>query len=143
MKYDRLYIAGAGGMLGEAFYRLLADKCCLECTDIDVNTTWLRYCDVRDREEYERSVAAFSPDILFHFAALTDLEFCETHVDDAYCTNTLAVENAVWIANKRSIPLVYIGTAGIFDGTKDVYDDWDEPSPMGRMPAPNMRLRSL
>jgi dTDP-4-dehydrorhamnose reductase len=26
---------------------------------------------------------------------------------------------------------LYISTAGIFDGTKDVYDDWDQPKPLG------------
>ena len=29
------------------------------------------------------------------------------------------------------IPLLYISTAGIFDGKKDIYDDWDQPNPLG------------
>jgi dTDP-4-dehydrorhamnose reductase len=29
------------------------------------------------------------------------------------------------------IPLLYISTAGIFDGKQDVYDDWDMPNPLG------------
>ena len=29
------------------------------------------------------------------------------------------------------IPIIYISTAGIFDGKKDLYDDWDEPNPLG------------
>jgi dTDP-4-dehydrorhamnose reductase len=27
--------------------------------------------------------------------------------------------------------LLYISTAGIFDGEKDLYDDWDMPNPLG------------
>ena len=73
----------------------------------------------------------FKPDFLFHLGAHTDLEYCETHPDDTYITNTLAVENAVSIANKLHIPLLYISTAGIFDGKKDIYDDWDLPNPLG------------
>jgi dTDP-4-dehydrorhamnose reductase len=46
-------------------------------------------------------------------------------------TNTLSVENAVYIANFLNIPLLYISTAGIFDGKKDLYDDWDQPNPLG------------
>jgi dTDP-4-dehydrorhamnose reductase len=46
-------------------------------------------------------------------------------------TNTLSVENAVYIANELDIPLLYISTAGIFDGKKDLYDDWDMPNPLG------------
>ena len=45
-------------------------------------------------------------------------------------SNTLSVENAVNISNKLNIPIVYISTAGIFDGSKDVFDDWDQPNPM-------------
>ena len=29
------------------------------------------------------------------------------------------------------IPIIYISTAGIFDGKKDTYDDWDIPHPLG------------
>jgi len=59
------------------------------------------------------------------------LEFCELNADATYITNTLSVENAVYIANKLDIPLLYISTAGIFDGEKDLYDDWDLPNPLG------------
>jgi len=59
------------------------------------------------------------------------LEYCELHPDETYITNTLSVENAVYIANQLNIPILYISTAGIFDGTKDAYDDWDIPSPLG------------
>jgi dTDP-4-dehydrorhamnose reductase len=53
------------------------------------------------------------------------------HPDDTYATNTIAVENAVFIANELNIPMLYISTAGIFDGSKDVFDDWDVPNPLG------------
>jgi dTDP-4-dehydrorhamnose reductase len=43
----------------------------------------------------------------------------------------MAVENAVEIANELEIPMLYISTAGIFDGKKEVYDDWDQPNPIG------------
>ena len=71
---------------------------------------------------------AFRPDVLFHFGAHTDLEYCERNPDDAYRTNTLSVEHAATLANAHGIPLVYISTAGIFDGEKQLYDDWDSPA---------------
>lgn len=127
----KIYIAGAGGMLGEAFYRIFKDEYEIKCTDKDVNEKWLSFLDFRDFEKYKREVESFKPDYLFHLGAYTDLEFCELNLEDTYLTNTTAVENAVFIANKLDIPLLYISTAGIFDGTKDFYDDWDEPNPLG------------
>ena len=55
----RIYLAGVGGMLGEAIHKVLAEKHELKCTDLDVNETWLERCDFRDFAEYERSVSAF------------------------------------------------------------------------------------
>src|SRR5438270_10409044 len=127
----RIYMAGAGGMLGEGFRDVLAGRNTLRCSDKDVNADWLTFLDFRDFDAYRREVKAFGPDYLFHLGAYTDLEYCELHADEAYATNTLAVENAVHIANEFDIPLLYISTAGIFDGLKDTYDDWDLPNPLG------------
>jgi dTDP-4-dehydrorhamnose reductase len=127
----KIYIAGAGGMLGDAFYKIFKKNYLLKCTDIDVNSDWLDFLDFRDRNAYEKDVFDFSPDYLFHLGAYTNLEFCELNPDQTYITNTLSVENAVNIANKLNIPILYISTAGIFDGQQDTYDDWSEPNPLG------------
>jgi dTDP-4-dehydrorhamnose reductase len=127
----RIYIAGCGGMLGEAFQKTFSMDSILKCTDVELNERWLTFLDFRDFEAYRKDVMEFKPDYLFHLGAYTDLEYCEIHPDDTYRTNTIAVENAVFIANELHIPLLYISTAGIFDGKKDVYDDWDQPNPMG------------
>jgi len=126
-----IYIAGCGGMLGEAFYRQFKEDYKLKCTDIDVNEKWLQYLDFRDFNAYFKDVSEFKPDYLFHLGAYTDLEYCQLHPDETYITNALSVENAVYISIKLDIPLLYIGTAGIFDGKKDPYDDWDSPNPLG------------
>jgi dTDP-4-dehydrorhamnose reductase len=127
----KIYIAGCGGMLGEAFYLKFKEDFKLKCTDIDVNDSWLSYCDFRDLYAYQKDVREFNPDYLFHLGAYTDLEFCEINAEDTYLTNTLSVENAVYISNELDIPLLYISTAGIFDGQKEFYDDWDLPNPLG------------
>jgi dTDP-4-dehydrorhamnose reductase len=126
----KIYVAGAGGMLGQAVRRQYPDTE-LRCTDIDTNESWLSYLDFRDSDRYRRDVRDFKPDALFHLGAHTDLEFCELNVDDAYATNAMAVKNAVFIANELEIPLLYVSTAGIFDGRKDEYDEWDVPNPLG------------
>jgi len=127
----KIYIAGCGGMLGEAFHKQFSSEYELMCTDKDVNEKWLSFLDFRDYEAYKKDVTDFKPDYLFHLGAYTDLEFCEQNIDDTYNTNTLAVENAVFITNQLDIPVLYISTAGIFDGKKSLYDEWDLPNPLG------------
>jgi len=130
MSKKRIYAAGCGGMLGEAIYETFKSDYIIKCSDKDVNTDWLSYLDFRDFDEYERQLEDFKPDYLFHIGAFTDLEYCESHEYETYMNNTLSVENAVRLANKLNIPIVYISTAGIFDGSKEVFDDWDKPNPL-------------
>lgn len=126
----KIYIAGCGGMSGIAFYNTFKEDYELKCTDKDVNEDWLSFLDFRDFKKYEEDVKSFNPDYLFHLGAHTDLEYCEKNPEDAYMTNTISVEHAVRIANDLDIPLFYVGTAGVFDGKKEMYDDWDEPNPL-------------
>ena len=118
-------------MLGEAFYKQFKNDYELKCTDKDVNEKWLSFLDFRNFDAYKKDVFDFKPDYLFHLGAYTDLEYCETNSADTYQTNTLAVENGVYLANELNIPILYISTAGIFDGGKELYDDWDTPNPLG------------
>ena len=127
----KIYIAGCGGMLGEAFYQIFKDDFILKCTDIDVNEKWISSLDFRRVEDYKKDVFSFNPDFLFHIGAYTDIEFCELNPDDTYITNTESVKNAVKIANQLSIPILYISSAGIFDGKKNYYDETDKPNPYG------------
>ena len=127
----KIFLSGAGGMLGEAFYEIFKKNYELKCTDIDVNEVWLEYLDFCDSDKYKLLVEKFNPNYLFHIGAFTDLEFCEKNQSNTFKTNTDSVKTAVNICNKLNIPLLYISTAGIFDGLKEFYDEDDVPKPMG------------
>jgi len=132
MLKEKIYIAGCGGMLGEAFYKVFSNKYKLKCTDIDVNEKWLTHLDFRNYKKYYNDVNNFKADYLFHLGAYTDLEYCEKNKKKTYLTNVISVNNAIKISNKLKIPLIYISTAGIFDGKKRHYNDWDTPKPLSQ-----------
>lgn len=128
----KIFMAGVGGMLGEAFFQVFSEKGYeLHCSDKDINESWLHQLDFRDYNAYRSEVLKFKPDFIFHIGAYTNLEFCELNHLDTYVTNTLSVEHAVALSNELDIPMLYISTAGIFDGKKPLYDDWDTPNPLG------------
>lgn len=126
----KIFIAGGGGMLGAAFYEIFKNNYELMITDKDVSEKWIKKLDFNDKEKYENLVKEFNPDYLFHLGALTDLEYCERNISLTYLSNTISVETAVGISNSLNIPILYISTAGIFDGKKEIYDDWDLPNPI-------------
>ena len=127
----KIFLAGVGGMLGEAFYLEFSKDYELYCTDKDVNEEWLHHLDFCEKDNYKFEVQKFNPDYLFHIGAFTDLEYCEKHEVETIKTNTDSVITAVEISNNLKIPLLYISTAGIFDGTKEFYDEKDLPKPIG------------
>lgn len=129
-KTTRVYVAGCGGMLGDAVFRLFSGLCEVLATDIVANEPWLAVADVRDLPGMRRSIEGFRPDIIINLAALTDLEYCEREPKNAWLTNALGAENLGLIANDLGVPYVYISTAGIFDGKQDSYTDFDLPNPL-------------
>lgn len=133
MQRERVLITGCGGMLGKAFYGKAVEKYGVgnvKATDIDLNETWLTMLDVRDIKEFELVIQEWKPSIIFHLAALTDLEYCEKNANEAWNTNALGPENAAILCRKYNLLLIYISTAGIFGGEKDEYADFDTPNPL-------------
>jgi dTDP-4-dehydrorhamnose reductase len=117
-------------MLGKAMYEVFSEAHETLATDIDLNEPWLSHLDVRNHEQVEQVIAEFKPTLILHLAALTDLEYCELNRKDAWMTNALGTENLAIIAARKDIKLVYISTAGIFDGNQDEYTDFDKPAPI-------------
>jgi dTDP-4-dehydrorhamnose reductase len=70
------------------------------------------------------------PDLIIHMAAETDHYKAEFNPADAYLTNQTGTQNMVELARSLGIPIVYIGTAGIFDGEKEIYTEEDIPNPI-------------
>lgn len=126
----KVMITGCGGMLGQAVFDRFRKECTVLATDIDLNESWLKYCDVRSLKSVLETALEYEPDLLINLAALTDLEYCERNEEDSWLTNGLGQENICLAAKKLNIPVVYTSTAGIFDGEKEYYNDFDMPNPL-------------
>jgi dTDP-4-dehydrorhamnose reductase len=126
---NRVYIAGCGGMLGSDVYNTFSKACTVKASDVDVNESWLSYADVRDKNTIQIDIESFHPDLIINLAALTDLEYCEINQSEAHSVNRVGAENLSGISQHLQIPYVYISTAGIFGGKKDVYTEDDTPNP--------------
>lgn len=125
-----ILITGCGGMLGEAVHAELTEKHSVYATDIDLNGWWLRYMDVRDIEEVKGVCERVNPDVIIHLAALTDMEFCQSNPESAYDTNFIGTVNMVRMARKYNAHLIYISSAGIFNGEKTYYNEDDIAEPL-------------
>ena len=126
----KVFITGCGGMLGKAVYEQFAPHCQVLATDIDLNEPWLEYGDVIDFQKISEKAFTFEPDLIINLAALTDLEFCEKNPEITWKTNALGAENMALISKAVDATHIYISTAGIFDGQKEYYNDFEQPNPL-------------
>lgn len=128
----RILVTGAAGMLGSAVvpiftaagYELLA-------TDIAPRLPQMSRLDVRDQLAIDEEFGRWQPDLVLHLAAETDVDRCEREPEHAWRTNTVGTYYVALACQRRDIPLVYISTAGVFDGNKaSPYTELDEPRPI-------------
>ncbi len=125
-------VTGANGMLASALCPLLSEKRYeVFLTDINVSSPQMRFLDIRDLPSVRKLVSEIRPDIVFHLAAETDVDKCETEIDHAYMTNTIGTENMALTCQELDILMVYISTCGVFDGRKpEPYNEFDQPNPI-------------
>lgn len=116
-------ITGARGMLGTDLARIFEAEHRVTSTDIDD-------MDVRDRNAISNVVADYRPGLIVHLAALTDVDGCEREPEEAFRTNTIGTQNVALVCQRLAIPVVYLSTISVFDGTKpEPYTEFDTPNP--------------
>lgn len=125
-----ILVTGCGGMLGEAVWNELKDYHTVYASDCDVNEQWLHYLDVRYPDQVNKFFRIVKPNVVLHLAALTDMEYCELNPQHAYDVNFYGTLNVARATKDYNASLVYISSAGIFDGAKETYTEADTPNPL-------------
>lgn len=128
----KILVTGAAGMLGDSLVPTLEEENHkVYPTDINITDPKIKYLDVREIDKISKSVSTIKPDMIIHLAAETDLEKCEENQDEAYRVNSIGAQNVAIICQEKKIPLVYVSTAGVFDGRKETpYTEFDKPNPI-------------
>jgi dTDP-4-dehydrorhamnose reductase len=116
ISFDKILITGADGMVGSYI-------------DFGIKTN-RRSLDVTDLKEATAVIEKYKPEAILHLAAETDVDRCERDPEYAYLVNGCGTYNMASLARKFGIKLIYVSTAGVFDGKKDSpYNEDDVPNP--------------
>jgi dTDP-4-dehydrorhamnose reductase len=120
----KILVTGSNGMLGDAVKKIFIDD--------ELYLTDVFNFDVRNDDLILNALELFpSIEAIIHLAAETDLESCQLIPQNAFFTNTIGTINMMRLAKKLNVPIIYMSTAGIFDGnSKDNYIETDIPNPI-------------
>lgn len=87
--------------------------------------------DVTRRDLVISTIKAVRPEIIFHTAALTRVNYCEQHPEEAYAVNSDGTRYIVEAAERAMSRLVYFSTDFVFDGSREwPWVEEDVPHPL-------------
>ncbi len=86
--------------------------------------------DITDRNSVFDAVEKSMPVAIIHTAALTDVDYCEDHREEAMAINALGTKNVADAARKFGAKLVYVSTDFVFDGKGSMYREDDPVNPI-------------
>jgi dTDP-4-dehydrorhamnose reductase len=117
-------VVGSGGRLGSVLAAQLSRRhrvVALDRSDLDL----------ADGGSIRRVLGAIDYGWLFLTAALTDVDYCETHPREAYLVNAEAAGAIAEISAEKCAHVTYLSTDMVFDGSSAVpYRETDSPMPI-------------
>jgi dTDP-4-dehydrorhamnose reductase len=120
-----ILVTGAKGRLGSRLVELLQAKNHI-ITRIDIDTV-----DITDRLRINRAFETAQPEFVIHCAALTAVDYCAEHPDEALAVNGLGTQPVALACQKADIPLLYVSSNEVFDGLEHrEYQEYDRPDPI-------------
>lgn len=117
----KILVTGSRGMLGSALQEVFKDQELILTGSIEL--------DIRNIKQV-LAYAKRKPELIIHTAAETDHVAAEFDPVACYMTNVIGTQNMVELARCLDIPIVYIGTGGMFSGSKESYSEMDQPEPL-------------
>jgi dTDP-4-dehydrorhamnose reductase len=117
-------VLGAGGRLGRALVREYGGE-------FEVNGITHAELDLARLKEVKSVISAANFDLLINCAALTQVDYCESHRDEAFLVNAEAPRIVAESCRSKGARLIHISTDYVFDGASErPYSESDRADPV-------------
>lgn len=124
MSKKSIWIAGAEGRLGSALVKLLKK-------DVDNKVVGTdRDVDITNMDEVEQSATIYRPTVIINCASISDVEYCEQNLVEAFKVNALGARNLAAAARRVNAKIIQLSTDDVFAGkTRSPLTEFDMPTP--------------
>jgi dTDP-4-dehydrorhamnose reductase len=120
----KVIVIGAGGRLGAALAREFARSC-------EVTGFGHADLDLADLSKLRTTLGPLSFDAVINAAALTNVDYCENHREEAMRLNAEAPRVLAEICGEKTARFIHVSTDYVFDGTKRTpYAEEDAAEPI-------------
>lgn len=131
----KLFIFGVGGLLGYRISILSKNKFEIYGTYYKRKPLFdfakVEKLNILDYEKVEKILNNVNPDYVIITSALSNVDYCELHKEEAEKVNVDAVKNIFELCEKLNCKLIHISSDSVFDGTKKIpYIEEDIPNPL-------------
>ena len=126
----RVLIIGASGLIGGAILVEFSDHQQTMGTYNSFPVEGLTRVDISDLEAIRRLTEQFGPEVILQPAALTDVNYCESHPDECWRINVDGTRSIAEAASRLGARHVFFSTEYVFDGTAGPYSEEDPPGPI-------------
>jgi dTDP-4-dehydrorhamnose reductase len=121
----KLIVTGCNGQLGRAINKIYETSTEYECVNTDVAEL-----DITNIDAVNKLVSEVKPYAIINCAAHTNVNGCETDIDNAYRINAIGPRNLSIAATRNNAKLMHISTDYVFDGhATNPYTEFDTPNP--------------
>ena len=130
----KLLITGVSGLLGSNLAYYLREKYevlgLFNSHEICMDGITSLKCDLREKDQIEKIISNFAPDIVLHCAAQANVDICEDDPGEAKIINVTATKNLVESIKNKEARLIYISSDLVYDGRKGNYSESDKANPL-------------
>lgn len=120
----KIVVVGSGGRLGSSLVAFLE-------REHQVTGFGRRELDLASNRSIEEALGPLDYDCLMLTGALTAVDYCETHEEEAFAVNGRGPGRIAEISAEKGAHVTYISTDMVFDGSKETpYDEADKPEPI-------------
>jgi dTDP-4-dehydrorhamnose reductase len=83
--------------------------------------------DLRDTAKLRETFAESQPDVVVHTAALANIDYCQSHQDEAERVNVGVTRELARLCGDSGAKMILCSTDTVFDGEKGMYTEQDQP----------------